>query len=44
MQMTEVFASAVTATVPILALAAGAEARAIRERLSRCRWTWSQRA
>jgi len=32
-QMTEAFASAVTVTVPILALAAGAEARAIRERL-----------
>lgn len=33
MQMTEAFASAVTVTVPILALAAGAEARAIRDRL-----------
>jgi hypothetical protein len=32
-QMTEAFASAVAVTVPILALAAGAEARAIRERL-----------
>jgi hypothetical protein len=32
-QMTEAFASAVAVTVPILALAAGAEARAIRKRL-----------
>ncbi len=35
MQMTEAFASAVTVSVPIFALAAGAEARAIRERLRR---------
>lgn len=33
MQMTEAFASAVAVTVPIFALAAGAEARGIRERL-----------
>ena len=33
--MTEAFASAVTVSVPILALAAGAEARAVRDRLRR---------
>ena len=33
MLMTEAFASAVAVTVPIFALAAGAEARGIRERL-----------
>ena len=33
MQMTEAFASAVAVTVPIFALAAGAEARGIRDRL-----------
>jgi hypothetical protein len=39
-QMTEALASAVTVTVPILALAAGAEARAIRERLRRPDTAW----
>ena len=43
MQMTEAFASAVTVTVPILALAAGAEARAIRERLRRPDTDWERR-
>ena len=33
MQMTEAYASAVAVIVPIFALAAGAEARGIRERL-----------
>ncbi len=41
--MTEAFASAVTVTVPILALAAGAEARAIRERLRRPDAEWEKR-
>jgi len=40
--MTEAFASAVAVTVPILALAAGAEARAIRERLRRPDETWEK--
>jgi hypothetical protein len=40
--MTEGFASAVTVTVPILALAAGAEARAIRERLRRPDAAWEK--
>jgi hypothetical protein len=39
-QMTEAFASAVTVTVPILALAAGAEARAVRDRLRRPDHEW----
>jgi hypothetical protein len=40
MLMTEAFASAVTVAVPIFVLAAGAEARGIRERLRRpdARW------
>jgi hypothetical protein len=42
MQMTEAFASAVTVSVPIFALAAGAEARAIRERLRRPDQKWEQ--
>jgi hypothetical protein len=42
MQMTEAFASAVTVSVPIFALAAGAEARAIRERLRRPDQQWEQ--
>jgi hypothetical protein len=41
-QMTEAFASAVTVTVPILALAAGAEARAIRERLRTLDPAWEK--
>ena len=41
-QMTEAFASAVTVTVPILALAAGAEARAVRERLRRPDAEWEK--
>ena len=41
-QMTEAFASAVTVSVPIFALAAGAEARAIRERLRRPDPKWEQ--
>jgi hypothetical protein len=42
-QMTEAFASAVTVTVPILALAAGAEARAVRDRLRRPDQEWEQK-
>jgi hypothetical protein len=41
-QMTEAFASAVTVTVPILALAAGAEARAVRDRLRRPDAEWEK--
>jgi hypothetical protein len=41
-QMTEAFASAVTVSVPILALAAGAEARAIRERLRSPDTAWEK--
>src|SRR5215469_12301686 len=41
-QMTEAFASAVAVTVPILALAAGAEARAIRERLQKPDAAWEK--
>jgi hypothetical protein len=40
--MTEAFASAVTVTVPILALAAGAEARAVRDRLRRPDDEWEK--
>jgi hypothetical protein len=40
--MTEGFAAAVTVTVPILALAAGAEDRAIRERLRRPDAAWEK--
>ncbi|HEX3922384.1 MAG TPA: hypothetical protein VHY31_08860 [Streptosporangiaceae bacterium] len=40
MQMTEAFASAVAVSVPIFALAAGAEARGIRERLRRPDQEW----
>jgi hypothetical protein len=43
MQMTEAFASAVTVTVPILALAAGAEARAVRDRLRRPDAEWERK-
>jgi hypothetical protein len=43
MQMTEAFASAVTVTVPILALAAGAEARAVRDRLRRPDDEWEKK-
>jgi len=42
-QMTETFASAVTVTVPILALAAGAEARAVRDRLRRPDEEWEEK-
>jgi hypothetical protein len=42
MQMTEAFASAVTVTVPIFVLAAGAEARGIRERLRRPGERWER--
>jgi hypothetical protein len=42
-QMTEAFASAVTVTVPILALAAGAEARAVRDRLRRPDEAWEKK-
>jgi hypothetical protein len=42
-QMTEAFASAVTVTVPILALAAGAEARAVRDRLRRPDEEWEKK-
>ena len=42
-QMTEAFASAVTVTVPILALAAGAEARAVRDRLRRPDDEWEKK-
>ena len=41
--MTEAFASAVTVTVPILALAAGAEARAVRDRLRRPDEEWEKK-
>jgi hypothetical protein len=41
-QMTEAFASAVTVTVPILALAAGAEARSVRDRLRRPDADWEK--
>jgi len=41
-QMTEAFASAVAVTVPILALAAGAEARAVRERVRRPDEEWEK--
>lgn len=40
--MTEAFASAVAVTVPILALAAGAEARAVRERVRRPDEEWEK--
>jgi hypothetical protein len=42
MQMTEAFASAVTVSVPIFVLAAGAEARGIRERLRRPDERWER--
>ena len=42
MQMTDAFASAVTVSVPIFALAAGAEARGVRERLRRPDQRWEQ--
>jgi hypothetical protein len=42
-QMTEAFASAVTVTVPILALAAGTEARALRQRLRRLDPDWERK-
>ena len=42
MQMTEAFASAVSVSVPIFALAAGAEARGVRERLRRPDQHWEQ--
>jgi hypothetical protein len=42
MQMTEAFASAVTVTVPIFVLAAGAEARGVRERLRRPDERWER--
>ena len=41
--MTEAFASAITVTVPILALAAGAEARAVRDRLRRPDDEWEKK-
>jgi hypothetical protein len=41
-QMTEAFAAAVTVSVPILALAAGAEARAIRERVRKPDEAWEK--
>jgi hypothetical protein len=42
MQMTEAFASAVTVSVPIFALAAGAEARGVRDRLRRPDQEWER--
>jgi hypothetical protein len=42
MHMTEAFASAVTVSVPIFALAAGAEARGVRERLQRPDRQWER--
>jgi hypothetical protein len=42
-QMTEAFASAITVTVPILALAAGAEARAVRDRLRQPDAEWEHK-
>jgi hypothetical protein len=41
-QMTEAFASAVTVSIPIFVLAAGAEARAVRERLKRPDENWER--
>jgi hypothetical protein len=41
-QMTDGYASAVTVSIPIFVLAAGAEARAIRERLKRPDENWEQ--
>ena len=42
MQMTEAYASAVTVSIPIFVLAAGAEARAVRERLKRPDEQWER--
>lgn len=42
MQMTDGYASAVTVSIPIFVLAAGAEARAIRERLKRPDEKWER--
>jgi hypothetical protein len=42
MQMTEAFGSAVAVSVPIFALAAGAEARGVRDRLRRPDQRWEQ--
>jgi hypothetical protein len=41
-QMTDAFASAVTVSIPIFVLAAGAEARAVRERLKRPDENWER--
>jgi hypothetical protein len=41
-QMTDAFASAVTVSIPIFVLAAGAEARAVRERLKRPDANWER--
>ena len=42
MQMTEAFAGAVTVSIPIFALAAGTEARALRDRLKRPDQQWER--
>ena len=42
MQMTDSYAAAVTVTIPILALAAGGEARAIRERVRKPHEEWER--
>ena len=42
MQMTDAYASAVTVSIPIFVLAAGAEARAVRERLKRPDEQWER--
>jgi pyruvate/2-oxoacid:ferredoxin oxidoreductase alpha subunit len=41
-QMTDAYASAVTVSIPIFVLAAGAEARAVRERLKRPDEEWER--
>jgi len=43
MQMTEAFAGAVTVSIPIFALAAGTEARALRDRLKQPDQEWEAR-
>jgi hypothetical protein len=42
MQMTDSFATAIAVTIPILALAAGGEARSIRERIQKPHEQWEQ--
>jgi hypothetical protein len=42
MQMTEAFAGAVAVSIPIFALAAGTEARALRDRLKKPEQEWER--